>query len=532
MKHLPIALLAFLVLTGCAKSIEVSSAEDFIKALGSDRTIVIEPGTYNLTPALDKMFFQKDLPRVDYRVEDYDGSTAAIADIFDGKELCLLNLSNLTIKCPSIKNRAELQVEPRYAFVFYLNGCDGISFENIVMGHTEGGYCDGGVIDLNDCANISFSNCDLYGCGTEGICAEVTEGLKFFDSSIHDCTYDIMTIGECDNFLFKDSEFYSNREFSLFNIHESDRISFKDCIIRNNDGTLFFVDEESNVELDGCTIDHDPDEYGTISDLYIHDCTWVNGENDGFFDDVEYDVEDEDLSQEGNDFEFDEDMSFVQVGKYEDADSHLKEFGITMKNKPEGWIYRLREEVQVEGLEPTVRTANLQLFISDPTDFGTMALYRKPMASDDYDFVVVFYNKAGEMFKEFDLCEITGVHNCEVQDVRYADGDLYFNLACPSYSSEISGRGSKLYCLDPDTATLRWETPYLKSNDIFIIYEDSIICGYGFTNEDDWLYLVDRSSGIIYWEKRIPKAHQYLEMVGDTLYVIDANGTLYEYERK
>ena len=123
---------------------------------------------------------------------------------------------------------------------------------------------------------------------------------------------------------------------------------------------------------------------------------------------------------------------------------------VSMVNKPNGIIYRLRWEKQCTDLPVVPEAQGLELFISEPTDMGWLALYRKPMGASDYNFVVVLYDHNKKPTATINLCNITNNRYCEVQDVRW-DADthhLLFNMACPSYASVINGKGSKLYCYD------------------------------------------------------------------------------------
>ena len=119
---------------------------------------------------------------------------------------------------------------------------------------------------------------------------------------------------------------------------------------------------------------------------------------------------------------------------------------ITNQNKPEGRFYRLRNEVQVTGFQTPQIVQDLELYISEPISTGYLALYRLPLSAPNYKFYVVLYNERKVAQYVLNLCELTGNDYCEVQDVRWdpTTERVLFNMACPSYSSEINGRGSKL----------------------------------------------------------------------------------------
>ncbi len=208
---------------------------------------------------------------------------------------------------------------------------------------------------------------------------------------------------------------------------------------------------------------------------------------------------------------------------------------VSTVNKPNGIIYRLREEKRCTDLPVVDDARGLQLFIAEPTDIGWLALFRKPMSAPDYNFVVTLYNHNKQPTATVNLCDITDNHYCEVQDVRW-DPDthhLLFNMACPSYANMINGKGSKLYCYDMEQQRMVWETPYLVSNDIFILDSDFVYCAYGFTSEKDYLYMLDKRTGKQYSKLPMPSKVHYMEKQvkngKEILYVIDYNDNLYTF---
>ena len=66
---------------------------------------------------------------------------------------------------------------------------------------------------------------------------------------------------------------------------------------------------------------------------------------------------------------------------------------ITLKNKPNGTIYRLREEKQNEYLPRGEEAKDLEQFISERIDIGWLALYRRPAGDQNYKFIVKIYDK-------------------------------------------------------------------------------------------------------------------------------------------
>ena len=187
---------------------------------------------------------------------------------------------------------------------------------------------------------------------------------------------------------------------------------------------------------------------------------------------------------------------------------------ISMKNKPNGTIYRLREEKQNEYLPRVDEAKDLEMFISERIDIGWLALYRRSAGSDDYKFIVVIYDKEEKPLYTVNLGDVSENHYCEVQDVRW-DSDthnLLFNMACPGYASEVNGKGSKLHCYNPERRQMVWSTGWLTSNDIFILDSKFVFCSYGFTSEKKFLYMLDKFTGKVYSKLPFTYKVEYLEL--------------------
>lgn len=130
------------------------------------------------------------------------------ADVYDGKELDIFNLSNV-----EISGRSSLLVEPRYAWVLNFRHCHSIAIRGLTLGHTEEGYCQGGVLRFESCSNIIIENCDLFGCGTYGLEFIDCEQLDILNSVVRRCTYGIANFKNVSNANIANCEFKENRCF-------------------------------------------------------------------------------------------------------------------------------------------------------------------------------------------------------------------------------------------------------------------------------------------------------------------------------
>ncbi|MBR1652376.1 MAG: right-handed parallel beta-helix repeat-containing protein [Alloprevotella sp.] len=238
--------------------ITVSNEREFLAALGSNRTVRIADGTtLFLSNMLENEAFFSQAGRAwrnDYYAER-SGSKQLIVSCerFDGRQLELVNVHNLTIKGG---RDCHIIVSPRYANVLNLYSCRNVSIENLTIGHTEEGYCEGGVIYAEGSEALRITNCDLYGCGTYGLEAQGSSDIVMERTVIHDCSYGIMTVFGSQNLTFRDCDFVRCREFGLLEFGEDCyNVKFEGCRFAQNKGALFA--NLCPVTLSGCEVYHE-----------------------------------------------------------------------------------------------------------------------------------------------------------------------------------------------------------------------------------------------------------------------------------
>jgi len=231
-------ILIVLASTGCDARYNVYTAEEFLNAIGPNRTILLAPGEYVLSEA--------DEQRMKYVRWDPE---------FDGKTITVRNVENLKILgCGA--NGTRLLTRPRYVFVLNFDKCDNVQLENLVLGHSpEEGYCRSGVFGATDCTNIVMRDCDLFGCGTEGLTLTKVRNMDFVESTVRDCAYGIMTMRDCSNLRFIRSSFTRNEEFWGVSVNDGRNVLFRDCEFANNRAernSLFEVASSANVQVEDC----------------------------------------------------------------------------------------------------------------------------------------------------------------------------------------------------------------------------------------------------------------------------------------
>jgi hypothetical protein len=175
------------------------------------------------------------------------------------------------------------------------------------------------------------------------------------------------------------------------------------------------------------------------------------------------------------------------------------------------------------------RLGTLELFILDPADRGHLAFYREPYdlgscglgGSANCAYVAQLYLPGGKLAWSLRLGDVMSrPDHLEVQDIRLADGVLYFNEACQGYSSESGGQCSSLVAVDPQARRVLWRTDPLVSNGRFVVRGCYVVAGYGFTAEPDAVHLVDRGTGAVRQKIGVSSApEQYTFVAPDQLRV-------------
>ncbi|MBO4434611.1 MAG: right-handed parallel beta-helix repeat-containing protein [Bacteroidales bacterium] len=249
------------------KTVEVSTAQEFLDAIASDRIIVVKE-SFEITPAL--LDARNSKLKVSYERAKTTSKKVFFVEETDGPELHIANVKNLSIIAG--EDVIVLMASPRYADVISFDRCSGITLKGLTIGHTEEGYCDKGVLGFDNCSHVLVDRGDLYGCGTEGVgvynCVDVT----FKATKIHDCTYHIMHLSGSNYVLFDGCQFFRNREFEQVNISGCKNVEFDNCMFANNTGNLFNV--SCPVTMRDCVLLHDGMFWGDTENINFINCVF------------------------------------------------------------------------------------------------------------------------------------------------------------------------------------------------------------------------------------------------------------------
>lgn len=99
-------------------------------------------------------------------------------------------------------------------------------------------------------------------------------------------------------------------------------------------------------------------------------------------------------------------------------------------------------------------------------------------------------------------------------------GILYVSLSHRGYARRSGGRNAFLAAIDVEEARLLWMSAPLVSNARnFLLHDGVLVSGYGFTDEEDYLYLLDRRDGEILQREAVRSAPDLIVEKGGRLLV-------------
>ncbi len=156
-----------------------------------------------------------------------------------------------------------------------------------------------------------------------------------------------------------------------------------------------------------------------------------------------------------------------------------------------------------------------------------------------YNSIVISSLASGEIINDYDLSVLCngpdekkdqGTLMTEyLRHAKIVDDTLYIEISHWGYASEEPDN-AYIVAIDLKTNEVIFRSEPLVANGFnFQIIDDTIICGYGFTSEPDYIYLLDRYDGKTVDKIPVKSAPYQFEVVDDTLYVATYN-TAYEFK--
>lgn len=273
---------------GTPNTVYVSNTEEFLEAIADNTTIMLQPDTYNISEYLATV--------IDSDCLAWNNAHQYLDAYWYGDMLALdiVGVNNLSIIANSYDGQmVEIVTSSPSADVLNFEYCNDIYLEQLSLGHLiPAGGCQGNVISLYNCKNVSMSMMDLYGCGVFGIWASNSGNVTVSDADFHDCssgamcisdmtgpfTYNYCTFNRVNDVLWSfDVPTYSIEFYDCYfginewnNVTMDDRVSLYNCdsAYSTSNGSSFYdmddliaIDVPENILPDFwygiCTFDND-----------------------------------------------------------------------------------------------------------------------------------------------------------------------------------------------------------------------------------------------------------------------------------
>lgn len=207
-----------------AAEVKVTTVDEFLNALGSDKTIDLEPGIYDLSQATS--YGQADT-----------GESYRWVEVFDGYELELTAVQNLVIRGAE-REAVTICTDPRNAAVISLDNCADVTLSGFTAGHNYYGQaCEGPVVRLQSCLGTEFTDLGLYGCGAIGVEVRQSREVRLRDCEIYDCSSDGIYLYECVDATVVNTDFRdigkNGLGWTVIGSSDSSKVTFSRCTVRN-----------------------------------------------------------------------------------------------------------------------------------------------------------------------------------------------------------------------------------------------------------------------------------------------------------
>lgn len=224
--------------------IHVDSMDKLLNAIGPGAKISVDPGYYDLSD------YAEDLRRrTSYISWDSSHPYVTLRDCFDGVEVVIKDLEDLTVTGGGDTADTEIVVDPRYATVLIFESCSNVSLSGLTMGHTDRGECAGNVLEFTGCDTVNIKDMDLYGCGVAGIYAWKSRDISVDDSVIRDCYNGPFEYYDCAGRLaFRGCELRDSLGGGTCWSDWSYDLSFTDCFFGEQESVIWYFRDDCTAE--------------------------------------------------------------------------------------------------------------------------------------------------------------------------------------------------------------------------------------------------------------------------------------------
>ena len=214
--------------------VQVQTVDEFLAAIAPNTVIELAEGVYDLSTASDYGQNTKS-SYYSWNIEGMDDGNDVDA------ELIIHDVKDLTIQGAGM-DKTTIVAVPRYANALEFTDCKRITVSNLTVGHTNGAYCTGGVLLMENCNDVNIDTCGLYGCGTIGVIGRSCKTLNVTNCDIYECSVGAINALSCEDVLVSGCDIHDiglkGAAYLLFDIDYGTGFTVYNCKIHDNNAEV------------------------------------------------------------------------------------------------------------------------------------------------------------------------------------------------------------------------------------------------------------------------------------------------------
>lgn len=269
MKKLLISLMAVMLFAGCASQSEPSETSELSES--EEKVAEVQETEEKVVPTSVHGYGKYVSYPEDGRTQIYITSQEELDQLMAAPiemEDCDIRISAGKYEVPDYiflsnsrnvrmigEEETELVCLDEESNVIITQNCENMEFANLILGHKEAGSCEGAVVRFISSEDMKMVNCDLYGCGTEGINLD-GGSADLHGVTIRDCSEDILTA--CRGSITGDDCLFVNNDYNDYSylpaytgINGEMALSNSDVFNNMNDEQASIVVSYDNVTEEG-----------------------------------------------------------------------------------------------------------------------------------------------------------------------------------------------------------------------------------------------------------------------------------------
>jgi polygalacturonase len=223
MKHRAIIILLLLGLligqrlVASPHEITVSNVPEFLAALGSDRTIILQPGEYDFSQA-----------------DSIDRPHCRWQRGFAKNELHIVGVNNLKIESFK-KSGVRITSQANYGQVIVFEDCNNLTIQNIKIDReNDHATCQGGALAFQNCNNLVLERVQIVAHRPQGLALGDCNHVRVNRCSVRASTQAAVDVTRCNAVLFTDCDLRTNAGKHLIAVEASNSVRFHNCALLDN----------------------------------------------------------------------------------------------------------------------------------------------------------------------------------------------------------------------------------------------------------------------------------------------------------